>query len=101
MPSGGMKNPGGFKEDNAGEVAERFKAVVLKTTARKRRGFESLPLLRTMSTSRIGGLAVALAWLALTGGGRPVNAAAPDGLDGGGPARIGDQHPALEVETLD
>jgi hypothetical protein len=29
----------------SGEVAERFKAVVLKTTARKRRGFESLPLL--------------------------------------------------------
>jgi len=54
-----------------------------------------------MSTSRIGGLAVALACLALTGWGRAVNAAAPDGLDGGGPARIGDQHPAFEVETLD
>jgi hypothetical protein len=29
----------------SGEVAERFKAVVLKTTVRKHRGFESLPLL--------------------------------------------------------
>ena len=33
------------KDCDAGEVAERFKAVVLKTTVRKHRGFESLPLL--------------------------------------------------------
>jgi len=30
-----------------------------------------------------------------------VNAGADGPLDGGGPARIGDPHPALEVETLD
>ena len=42
-----------------------------------------------------------VAALALTCLGAPVEAAAPDHLDGGGPALIGDQQPALEVETLD
>ena len=31
-----------------GEVAERFKAAVLKTVERKLRGFESLPLRQIM-----------------------------------------------------
>ncbi|HEY8926238.1 MAG TPA: TlpA disulfide reductase family protein [Polyangia bacterium] len=37
----------------------------------------------------------------LAGVPRAVGAAEPDALDGGGPARIGDRLPALEIETLD
>jgi len=55
-----------------------------------------------MKISRLGTLtAFGLACLALARATPPVNAGEPDPLDGGGPARIGDRHPALEVETLD
>ena len=53
-----------------------------------------------MSSSSNARVVAAVAGLALTCFGAPV-AAAPDHLDGGGPALIGDQQPALEVETLD
>ena len=82
-------------------MAERFKAVVLKTTARKRRGFESLPLLRTSETATPRKVTVALASVLFAIVSPSVNAADPELLGGGGPARIGDPHPTLEVETLD
>jgi thiol-disulfide isomerase/thioredoxin len=55
-----------------------------------------------LTIARIGKLtSVALACLAIAASAPPVDAAEPEALDGGGPARIGDRHPALEVETLD
>lgn len=68
-------------------MAERFKAVVLKTTVRKHRGFESLSLL-----PKVVGLA-AVAVFAMTA------RAAPDILQARGAPRLGDARPALEVET--
>jgi thiol-disulfide isomerase/thioredoxin len=75
-------------------VAERFKAVVLKTTVRKYRGFESRPLL---SMSFLPSTAALCGLIAMGG----MVAHGETATDSRGPAYIGEARPALELETLE
>jgi thiol-disulfide isomerase/thioredoxin len=88
-------------------VAERLKAVVLKTTVRKHRGFESLPLLQMYASTeqrpprrwswKLGMTVAALAICARI----QATHAATITPETEGPAQIGQSHPALELDTVD
>ena len=111
---GARDAPSGYarKAHDFGEVAERLKAVVLKTTVRKHRGFESLPLLqmsperpcaprRTRAVKRTAFAAWAIISTASILAAPRAALATANAAEGGGPAQIGAPRPALELETVD